>query len=125
MSSSSKNRGKWGQGQWGAPAGPTESVTGPGGKVNKYYADASLVPQTGGLVRPETGPGGPMQGIGLNFVKPSAGGAGRNQLAGMMPRPGVPTGAGGANPWSPTANVRYDRNNQLVVSDPRYRPHEL
>ena len=83
MGSSSKNRGGGGMPQF-STAPPTGSVKGPGGVVNKFYEDPSLVPQAGGLVRPPTGPGGPAQGIGLNFVTPPAPAPQRQQLAQSM-----------------------------------------
>jgi hypothetical protein len=62
---------------------------GPKGGTNAYYSDKSLVPQTGGLVRPDSAPG-LQQGIGLNLYTPPAGGAGRNQLASAMAGPALP-----------------------------------
>jgi hypothetical protein len=83
MGSSSKNKGRQQQRDPNAGRAPDAKMTrGPGFTgTNAYYSDPSMLPQAGGLVRPDALPGGIPGGIGLNYVKPPAP---RQQLASLM-----------------------------------------
>jgi len=53
-----------------APPPPTMGTTTlPDGAQQQYYANPAQLPQSGGMVLPQAGPG-MMQGVGLNFMKP-------------------------------------------------------
>jgi hypothetical protein len=87
MGSSSKNKGGGFRQDPNAGRKPDAKMTkGAGSKdTNAYYSDKSMVPQTGGLVRPDSAPG-LMQGIGLNNYVPPTPSPQRDQLASAMPR---------------------------------------